>query len=255
MSINKKIELYKNNLIYFRDLFKSSIADKYKEQIDYEINDKEDKINKQNIIKFMKGITYPLYFLDFETYQASIPEFDGVKPYEQIPFQYSLHYIKEKGGEVFHTEFLGDGETDPRRALAEKLVSNVCVLAYKMSFEKTVIKKLANTFPDLKDHLMKIHNNMKDLMVPFQKRDYYTKNMHGSYSIKYVLPALFPDDPSLDYHNLDMVHNGREANETYSSFNEYSEEELKVVRENMLKYCELDTYAMVKIYKKLDEIK
>ena len=176
----------------------------------------------------------------------------------KIPFQYSLHYIEEKGGEVKHKEFLSEGGVDPRRLLAERLVEDIpmnkCVLAYNMSFEKNVIKKLASIYPDLSDHLMNIHDNIKDLMIPFKNRNYYTKNMFGSYSIKYVLPALFPDDPSLDYHNLDMIHNGSEASNTFADLDKFSKEELEKVRENMLKYCELDTYAMVKIYKKLDEI-
>ena len=123
-----------------------------------------------------------------------------------------------------------------------------------MSFEKNVIKYLAGLYPDLSSHLMNIHDNITDLMIPFKNRDYYTKDMHGSYSIKYVLPALFPGDPSLDYHNLEMVHNGSEASNTFNNLDKYSLEELKEVRKNMLKYCELDTYAMVKIYNKLNKI-
>ena len=121
-------------------------------------------------------------------------------------------------------------------------------------FEKMIIKNLAKDFPDLKDHLMNIHDNMKDLMIPFKNRDYYTKEMQGSYSIKYVLPALFPNDPSLDYHNLEGVHNGSEAMSTYANLGNLSKEEQQIVRNNLLKYCELDTYAMVKIYKKLKEV-
>ena len=157
-----------------------------------------------------------------------------------------------------HTEYLGDGVNDPRRELAVRLVNdipmNVTTVAYNMMFEKMVIKSLANLFPDLSEHLMNIHDNMKDLMIPFKDRSYYTKDMHGSYSIKYVLPALFPDDPSLNYHNLDMVHNGSEAMNSYSNLSSMTKEEQEVLRYNMLKYCELDTYAMVKIYYKLLEV-
>ena len=206
----------------------------------------------------MSTLSYPLYFLDFETYQQSIPEYDDIAPYMQIPFQYSLHYIENKNGELKHKEFLSEGGIDPRRILAERLVKdiplNVCIVAYNMSFEKNVIKYLAGLYPDLSSHLMNIHDNIKDLMIPFKNRDYYTKDMHGSYSIKYVLPALFPGDPSLDYHNLEMVHNGSEASNTFNNLDKYSLEELKEVRKNMLKYCELDTYAMVKIYNKLNKI-
>ena len=90
-------------------------------------------------------------------------------------------------------------------------------------------------------------------MIPFQNRSYYSKNMHGSYSIKYVLPSLYPDDPSLDYHNLSMVHNGSEASDSYFKLSSLSGAELKELRENMLRYCGLDTYAMVKVLKKLKD--
>ena len=122
-----------------------------------------------------------------------------------------------------------------------------------MSFEKTVIKNLAKIYPDLSKKLMKIHDNIIDLMVPFYNRDYYTKDMRGSYSIKYVLPALFPGDPSLNYHNLEQIHNGGEAMNAFSNLVNYSEEERLTIRKNLLEYCKLDTFAMVKIWQKLNE--
>jgi hypothetical protein len=100
---------------------------------------------------------------------------------------------------------------------------------------------------------MDIFYNIRDLMVPFQKKQYYNRAMQGSYSIKYVLPALFPDDPALDYHNLEGVHNGAEASAAFAEMETMSEKELLACRENLLKYCGLDTFAMVKIWKKLQE--
>ena len=249
---------YNQLLKDYEDLLNEDIDDKYKQQIEFELYDKDDYINKDKISKFLDTLSYPLYFLDFETYQESIPEYDGISPYMQIPFQYSLHYIEEDGGELYHKEFLAEAGIDPRRSLAERLVKDipkgVCVMAYNMMFEKMIIKNLAEFFPDLSDHLMNIYDNMCDLMIPFKDRDYYSKEMSGSYSIKYVLPALFPDDPSLDYHNLEGVHNGSEAMETYANLGNYNKEEQEVIRNNLLRYCELDTYAMVKIYEKLKSI-
>ena len=95
-----------------------------------------------------------------------------------------------------------------------------------MSFEKTVLKHLAEEFPDLSGQLMDIHDNMHDLMVPFQKQYYYSKAMQGSYSIKYVLPALWPDDPELDYHNLEGVHNGSEASAAFADMANHTQEEI-----------------------------
>ena len=123
-----------------------------------------------------------------------------------------------------------------------------------MSFEKSIIKKLARIYPDLSNHLMNIHDNIKDLMIPFYKRHYYNKEMKGSYSIKYVLPALFKNDRALDYHNLDLIHNGSEAMNHYANLANLPIEEQEYIKERLLRYCELDTYAMVKIYEKLKEV-
>ena len=101
---------------------------------------------------------------------------------------------------------------------------------------------------------MNIHDHIVDLMVPFQKRHYYCRAMQGSYSIKYVLPALFPDDPELDYRNLEGVHNGTEASATFERMENMTPEEQAVCRSNLLKYCGLDTFAMVKVWQKLTEV-
>ena len=93
-----------------------------------------------------------------------------------------------------------------------------------------------------------------DLFPIFKKHDYYVKEMEGSASIKKVLPALFPNESSLDYHNLEQVHKGDEASSAYLSLKNLEDDERDELRHNMLKYCELDTFAMVKIYDKLKEV-
>ena len=227
-------------------------------QVETEINDLPPTIIEREIKDFLDQLSYPIYFLDFETCQFAVPEYDNSSPYEQIVFQYSLHYIEEEGGELKHTEYLAYPGKDPRRELAETLCrdipTNVCVLAYNMEFEKGRIKTLAKLYPDLSNHLMNIHDNILDLMIPFSKKSYYTRAMQGSYSIKFVLPALFPNDPSLDYHNLEQIHKGDEASRAFIEMATMSKEEVEICRKNLLKYCELDTYAMVKIWEKLIEV-
>lgn len=253
-----KFKKYDEGIVSFEDLQYENINKKYLEQIDFEINDRQDKIDKASIKKFINTLSYPIYFLDFETFQQAIPEYEGISPYMQIPFQYSLHYIEKEDGELKHKEFLAKSGVDPRRELSEKLVqdipTNVCITAYNMGFEKGVIKKLAQQYPDLSEHLLNITENIKDLMIPFSKRYYYTKAMQGSYSIKYVLPALYPNDPELDYHNLPVVHNGAEASDTFLSLAQKSKEEQEKLRKGLLGYCKLDTYAMVKVWQKLKEV-
>ena len=225
-------------------------------EVRHELHPQPDEIRTEAIATFLSYRRYPLYFLDFESYNAPIPEFDNASPYEQIPFQYSLHWIEEEGGELKHTEFLAYPGGDPRRALAERLCADIpegaCVLAYNMSFEVGRIRKLAELYPDLAHHLLSFR--IADLMVPFRDRDYYTRAMQGSYSIKYVLPALFPDDPELDYHNLEGVHNGSEASAAFREMAALDPEKLEERRAQLLKYCGLDTYAMVKVWRKLCEV-
>ena len=257
---DKKIDIYKrNNLTYKEILNKESINEKATEQIKFTLNNLKPKINKENIKKLLNSLTYPLYFLDFESYQPSIPQIDGTKPYQQICFQYSLHYYLEKNGKLYHKEYLSeDYNGNPMYGLCKKLCEDIpknsCVLVYNQTFEKARLKEMAALFPKFREHLLNIKDNIVDLMKPFFNQDYYTKEMEGRCSIKVVLPALFPNDPSLDYHNLDQVHKGDEASNAYLSLPTLSKEEQEKLRYNMLKYCELDTYAMVKIYEKLTEI-
>lgn len=229
----------------------------YLKVVEAELDD-VDFIDIPAISEFLDTISYPLYHLDFETMQPAIPEFKGTKPYQQIPFQYSLHIQNEPCGPVEHKEFLAVSGTNPLRDIAEALVRDIpmgaCSLAYNKAFEQTRLKELAAMFPDLSDHLLSIRDGMVDLDVPFRQKDYYTKAMQGSYSIKYVLPALFPDDPELDYHSLEDVHNGGEAMTIFPKIQFMEPDEQARVRKNLLKYCCLDTYAMVKVLGKLYEV-
>lgn len=216
-----------------------------------------DYIDVENIRNFLAELSYPLYFLDFETIYPAEPLFDGVQSYQQIPFMYSLHWIEEEGGELHHSVFFSYPGYDPRRAIAEELCSDipkgVCTVAYNMCFEKARIRELAELFPDLSDHLMSIHDNMKDLMVPFRRKWYYTDAMEGSFSLKSVLPALYPDDPDLDYSLLDGIHNGGDASETYLSMWQNPDDRTPEKCRQLSEYCGLDTYALVKILEKLKE--
>lgn len=259
MRKKQKFKYYRDGIISFEDIQASgTVSDSYMVQIDHELGADIPTIDKSGIEECLSTLSYPLFFLDFETFQPAIPLYDNSKPFQQIVFQYSLHYIEKEGDELKHKEYLAYPGEDPRRGVAEALCRdipwNVCTTAYNMGFEKGRIKELAEIFPDLADHLMNIHDNIQDLMIPFQKKYYYNKAMQGSYSIKYVLPALFPDDPSLDYHNLEGVHNGGEASSTFMAMQKMDKDELEEWRINLLKYCGLDTYAMVKVWEALKDV-
>lgn len=260
MSSSKKFDYYNNGLISYEDLLsKGNVKNKHQlRQMQFEISKTQEPfVDKKGVEDFLNTLSYPIYFLDFESMQPIIPQFIGTRPYAQITFQYSLHYIEKEGGELMHKEFLAESGTDPRRELALRLCrdipKDVCVTAYNKSFECGRIKELAETFPDLAEHLMNIHDNIHDLLIPFQSGYYYNRAMGGSYSIKSVLPALFPDEPALDYHNLEGVHNGSEAMSIFPLIAKMPADQREKARNNLLKYCELDTYAMVKVWEKLKE--
>ena len=253
MSFKKKCELYNAGKIAFKDLEKEKLSKIQKQQVD-----NAEQVTPDEIREFLKKLTYPLYFLDFETMQYAVPEFEGTKPYQQIPFQYSLHWIEQEGGEQKHEDFLGDSVNDPRRALAEKLCHDipmgVCTTAYNKGFECGRIKELADAFPDLREHLLDIANHIVDLIEPFRKKMVYMPEMNGSFSIKHVLPALQPD---LSYDDLKgSVHNGGEAMTLYPQIVRpgRTAAEIEADRKSLREYCELDTLAMVKVWEKLREM-
>ena len=256
-TFKKKLEHYKKGAVTFEDLRGKSIGKIQDMQIDCTLDGKAH-INPKGIEVFLKKLHPPLYFLDFETQRDPVPPYPGTKPYQQIPFQYSLHIIEYEGAPLLHKEFLGISGQDPRRDIAEALCRdipmNVCTLAYNKSFECGRLRELANTFPDLADHLRNIADNIQDLIDPFRAGDYYVPAMGGSFSIKSVLPALFPGDPQLDYHALSgLCQNGGDAMNLFPSIAKMAPEEAAAAREALLRYCELDTLAMVKVWEKLKE--
>ena len=216
------------------------------------------RVRKEKVKEWLDSLSYPLYFLDFETFQPPLPLYSQTRCYEQVPSQWSIHWVDSPGGELHHAEFLAKEGTDPRRPLAEALVAAIPpgarTMAYNMSFEKGVIKRLSETYPDLSGHLMAIYDSMVDLMVPFKNGDYYMAAQGGSYSIKYVLPAMFPPDecPELDYKRLEGIRNGSMAMEAYLGLAKRPAEEVPAIREQLLRYCELDTLAMVRIWQRLE---
>lgn len=256
LNFNKKFDYYRQGIISFEDLERTGhfLGNIQNKQIKLTVNNGEPYIDKKGIKEFLDKLTFPIYFLDFETMQPVIPEFVGTKPYQQIPFQYSLH-IMQADGTLEHKEFLAKSGPDPRRAIAESLCKDIpvgsCVIAYNMGFEKGRINELSDAFPDLYAKLRGITLHMEDLIEPFRLGYYYKKEMGGSLSIKSVLPAIFPNDPELDYHNLEGVHNGGEAMSIFPKIKNMPLDEQKTARHNLLKYCELDTYAMVKIWQEL----
>jgi hypothetical protein len=132
--------------------------------------------------------------------------------------------------------------------------SGLSALALSGGYDRETVKELPALFSDVSKHLLSIHDNIQDLMLPFQSRAYYCTELDGSYSIKKVLPALCPNDRELDYNSLDLIHNGEEAKAAYREYPDKSPKEQERIKAALLAYCRLDTLAMVKILEKLQEM-
>ena len=188
-------------------------------------------------------------FLDFETISFPVPIWIGTRPYQQLPFQFSLHH-RDSAGEVQHHEFLDTSGNDPRRPMAEALIKTCGtdgpIFAYNASFERRVIQQLATQFPEQSDQLTAIVDRIVDLL-PIARNRYYHPSQHGSWSLKAVLPAICPD---LSYADLDEVQDGGLAQQSYlESINpDTSPERIQRIRQQLLDYCQLDTFALVKMW-------
>jgi hypothetical protein len=217
----------------------------------------EIKIDKPKIKEFLDTIEYPINFFDFETFQNAIPRFDNQRPYAQMPFQYSLHILHEDGT-LEHKEFLGDENSDPRRLLSEQMLKEITptgsIIAFNQSFEITQIKNLALVCSDISDELLALNERFIDLAHPFQYKHYYNPKFNGKYSIKIVLPTLFPDDDELDYKKLGSIQNGGDAMDTFANLYLLKDKsQLAEIKKDLLAYCRLDTLAMVRIWEKLHQ--
>ena len=209
-------------------------------------------IDKNAIKNELNKLEYPLYFLDFETDGPAIPRFDGMRPFEQFPFQFSCHKLEESG-ELEHFWFLHTDMDDPRRDISESLVNtlgtNGSIIAYNAPFEIRFIKNLAQWFPDLATDLLTMVDRFWD-QLPIFRNHYIDYRFLGSASIKYVLPVLVP---RLSYADLN-VSGGTEAQATWNTMIQTKDADLKMqLTDNLLEYCGQDTYAMVEIHKVLQK--
>ena len=252
----KSRNLYKEGIIKIKDIPESQkLTDNQKIQRECAITGKIN-INKDKLKTFIDGLNYPLYYLDFETILPAVPRFDKTKPYQQVPFQYSLHIVEEQGAEPKHISFLAEGMDNPipkfLQSLKENLGDKGDIIVYNESFERKRLQEGAGLFPEFEEIVEKNWlPRIKDLLIPFRKFDYYDPKQKGSASIKKVLPVM----SDLSYDGL-LISEGMGASLEYErvTFGDASDEEKKKVREALEKYCELDTLAEIKIIDRLGEI-
>ena len=212
--------------------------------------------NPEAIREFLETLEYPVYFLDFETINPAIPLFDGTCPFQQVPFQFSLHVQESPGARPVHTGFLADGRDDPRPAFLKQLRavlgSKGSIVTYNESFEKNVLRRAAEAFPEFRTWEGRLEKRMIDLLAPFRAFSYYHYNQFGSASIKAVLPVL----TGRSYEGMAISDGGQASREflRVTFADGIAEEEKKTVRRTLEEYCALDTLAMVEIVEKLREM-
>ena len=250
---DKKFDLYNQGVITLDqiDIGQTDLNPNQVLQVQSEV-DGTTYFDKNEIGNFTNGLSYPLYFLDFETIGPAVPIYQGSRPFQQLVFQYSLHIQETLSSEIIHREYLANPIEDPRIGFIEQLITDCGdigdVIVYNIGFERGKLNDLIDVFPEYSNELRGIVNRLKDLMIPFQQKWYCTPEMRGSYSIKYVLPALVP---KLSYNDLDIKEGGTASNTFLSMVNKSFEGDVEETRRQLLEYCKLDTYAMVKILEKL----
>lgn len=229
-----------------------SLTERQREQV----NSAQQQIvtmDKKAITEIFDGLQYPLYFYDYESYQAAIPLFNGVRPYQQIVFQFSMHVLKSENANVEHFEYLSSTLKNPDKEIINSLKSIILdrkgtFIVWNETFEKTRNKELSAQNPESAEFLDWINDNTFDLMTIFSTRKYVHYGFRGSSSIKKVLPVLVPE---LSHSEL-AISEGMEA--SISWYNWVTENPIvrnKATRSNLLEYCKLDTLAMVEIFKKI----
>jgi hypothetical protein len=248
----------------------SGLTYKQKMQIECEKNS-EVHIDREAISEYLEKIKYPVYFLDFETFASPIPVIEKTRPYQNIPFQFSLHVLKSIDGELEHYSFLAEGDTDPRKQVLEHLKKYIgpdgSVVVYNESFEKAILRELANLYPEDGSWISSIIDRVVDLYEPFKNFNYYHTAQKGSASMKKVLPVL----TGISYDDMD-ISNGSLASASFLNssrlWKDYvdankldkiaavddklqTSEEVVKMRKSLEKYCKLDTEGMVHVMQAL----
>jgi len=248
----KSFDLYDRGVVSIQDI-----------PSDYKLSDKQaiqkasivtgkTHLDKEAIKGFLASFEYPLYYLDFETINPAVPLFDGTRPYQQIPFQFSVHVVRDVHSSPEHYSFLTEGTQDTRPRLLEELQKVLgdsgSIITYNKGFEEGILKDLGKAFPEYEDWVSQLLTRMVDLLVPFRNFDYYDPSQNGSASLKAVLPAV----TEKGYGGLDIA-DGQLASMLFEkvTYGEVTDEERNKVRSDLEKYCALDTEGMIWIVDKL----
>jgi hypothetical protein len=246
-------ELYRQGTVSMEDVPADALGWRQRLQLDG-LRYQKNHIDKNTVKAFLDSFWFPLCFMDFETtYMVPIPLFDGMKPYEQLPFQFSLHVIEKEGDDPVHYAYLAKDLKNPCEEFLSNLLAVIppgaCILTWNKTFEAERLKELAEKFPEKSAEISTVVEHIRDLMAPFRDKSIYHWKLNGSYSIKNVLPALVD---GYSYENL-PINSGDMASAAWVQMIQESDSgERERIYKELLEYCHLDTWAMVLILKEME---
>ena len=245
-------EQYRQGTVKMEDVPAGALGWRQKLQLDG-LRYQKNYIDKKAVKAFLKSLWFPLCFMDFETtYMVPIPLFDGMRPYEQLPFQFSLHMIEKEGAEPVHHAYLAKDLKTPCGEFLSNLLAVIppgaCILTWNKTFEVQRLQGLVARFPEKGAEISAVIENIRDLMVPFRDKSIYHWKFNGSYSIKNVLPALVD---GFSYENLPINSGDMASGAWVRMIQEPDLSEQQRLYSELLDYCHLDTWAMVLILKEM----
>ncbi|MEA3494264.1 MAG: DUF2779 domain-containing protein [Candidatus Margulisiibacteriota bacterium] len=254
----KKLKELIDNKVFLLDNIPAhmKLSENQQNQVDAYVHNKVI-IDKKMIAEELGKLIFPLYFLDYETFNPAIPRFDGFSPYNQIPFQYSVHVLETIDSEPKHYDFLHIVTDDPSNLFAKSLQTHIgakgSIVVWYKSFECTRNKEIAKRIPEHSDFFRSLNDRVYDLMDIFSKQYYIHKGFKGSASIKQVLPVLVP---TLSYKEL-TIQAGTEAGIAWNNINAglLDDNEKTKAISDLKKYCGLDTFAMYSIWLVLSKLR
>ncbi|MBP6625444.1 MAG: DUF2779 domain-containing protein [Chitinophagaceae bacterium] len=214
----------------------------------------EPIIDTSYIQKFVSEIDYPLGFFDFETIMPAVPMFDQSRPYQQITFQFSLHSLQQAQANLIHQEHLAQPIGDPRLQIIPSILQFTAnlqtIFVYNISFERSRLQEMARDFPQYEKEILRLIEKLVDLM-PIFRYYYRTESMGTKYSIKTVLPILIPE---MSYEKLD-INNGADASAIfYNLYQDTKPLNHDSIRQQLIDYCTMDTFALVKLWELLQKV-
>jgi len=256
LSKKKKTELISQGILDIKDVPKFFALNSKQRLIVDVAQSNQECIDREAIQQEFQHFTFPLYFLDYETFLSAIPMFDGYKPQQQMVFQYSIHKVDSLNGDIGHSEHLAITKEDPSKSLIRQLREDIgstgTVFVWNKTFEITRNKELGILHPKYSEFLADLNERIYDLGDFVNFGFYIHLRFKGSWSIKNVLPIMVPE---LGYDEMD-ISKGDQAMMAWWELihDKFPMDDAEKTKTALLEYCKMDTWAMVKIWKKLLEL-